>query len=103
METKHTKGEWQIGAMFEYYSKSGSITIEAKGNNSREWIAEAKGSHVNPGMGKDEWEANAKLIAAAPDLLEALQRFVDFVDKQNLDYESSMLLQAKAAIKKATE
>lgn len=44
---------------------------------------------------------NAQLIAAAPELLEALERFIAWVDKQNLEYESAMVRQAKAAIAKA--
>ena len=46
--------------------------------------------------------ANANLIAAVPDLLEALERFIAFADKQNLEYESALIRQCKAAIAKAT-
>lgn len=46
-------------------------------------------------------KSNAALIAAAPELLEALERFIAWVDKQNLEYESAMVRQAKAAIAKA--
>ena len=49
-------------------------------------------------------DQNAKLISAAPDLLEALKRFIAFTDNiNNSSFESSMILQAKLAIKKATE
>jgi hypothetical protein len=49
-------------------------------------------------------EADAKLIAAAFDLLEALIRFDKFADDfAGDDYVSSMRTQAKAAIKKALE
>ena len=45
---------------------------------------------------------DAQLIAAAaPELLESLERFIAWVDKQNLEYESAMVRQAKAAIAKA--
>lgn len=54
---------------------------------------------------KQEAKANAHLIAAAPELLEALQRFIAFTDNVNKEhndgFESSMVLQAKAAIAKA--
>jgi hypothetical protein len=51
----------------------------------------------------DEAKANAKLIAAAPELLEALQRFISYSERFSDGFESSMVKQAKAAIKKATE
>jgi hypothetical protein len=43
------------------------------------WIAEAKGSHVNK-VSREEIEANAHLIAAAPELLEALEEAVFLLD-----------------------
>ena len=50
--------------------------------------------------------ANARLIAAAPDLLASLQRIVAVLDKQvaspHLAERASPLAQAKAAISKAT-
>ncbi len=63
---------------------------------------------------RQQWEETVfedsglkKIELSAPDMLEALQRCVKFFDKAiaNTDdkYESSMVLQAKAAIKKATE
>lgn len=54
---------------------------------------------------KEQSEANAKLISTAPELLEALQRFVAFADKQiqrsEDKYESSLIRDCKAAITKA--
>ena len=43
-------------------------------------------------------EANARLIAAAPDLLEACQAFVEF----NAGVNNQMMKSARAAIDKAT-
>ncbi len=52
--------------------------------------------------------ANARLIAAAPDLLEALKRVMPFIDciaavtrEEIIEYEAAMKM-ADAAIKKAT-
>jgi hypothetical protein len=60
---------------------------------------------------KDNLDASDNMVAALEnvkktlsvhtDLLEALERFVKFVDDQKLEYESSMVIQAKLAIQKA--
>ena len=47
-------------------------------------------------------EENKRLKAERDALLEALKRFIAFADKQNLEYESSLIRQCKAAIAKAT-
>lgn len=41
------------------------------------------------------------LSDAAPDIYSALERFIAWVDKQNFDYESGLIRQAKAALAKA--
>lgn len=50
----------------------------------------------------DEDEANARLIAAAPELLEALKVLADYVDECTGDNECRPLENARAAIAKAT-
>jgi hypothetical protein len=47
-------------------------------------------------------EANARLIAAAPDLLEALKVLADYLDERSGDNECRPLENARAAIAKAT-
>ena len=59
METKHTKGPWKIGL-------NPGPMIYTLGGVSQ--IADARGVAVT----RDESKANARLIAAAPELLEAL-------------------------------
>lgn len=119
MKTKHTKGEWIIGVKYSEYES----TIVSKDGKR---IAEVK-SYPNNGIlndvSKSERIANAKLIAAAPEMLKALQCISSFVyDKSvkgctygdtNYDSESAVYgynmcldnLQeiANNAIKKATE
>lgn len=91
MEAKHTKGEWKARNNDNYclvYSElHGGITL-----------CNHEGKH------KEEHEANAKLIAAAPDLLEALQDLVSDYEFAG-DYRNmgALVSKAKAAIKKATE
>lgn len=81
METKHTQGEWV--AMPNYSNNAGYIAIGVNGNEDRQWIAEAMSSHVNEGMTDEEFLANAKLISAAPDLLEALTMLIEETEDYN--------------------
>lgn len=53
---------------------------------------------------KDEWEANARLIAAAPELLEALEelyRLIDDAHDGDRVFTLELAYKAKAAIAKA--
>lgn len=85
-ENKHTKGPWLAivtettgrgnPALWDITCKNGGIIAESISHN----------------------EADAMLISAAPDMLDALQAFVDaFIHQDNI-----LIAQAKAAITKAT-
>lgn len=72
-ESKHTPGPWIATA-----SDNGEWGIDAASG----WgIATVAGS-AGDGPGNDESDANARLIAAAPELLEALEHLVDQGEKQ---------------------
>ena len=81
-DLKFTKGGWEIhGKNYE-----GKILIGQKGK--KEW----SGKIVTVGWdccGQDspEWEANAKLIAAAPELLKALELCRKWYDEHGRDTE----------------
>lgn len=96
MKTKHTKEEWKISSVL---SDRHQITILSKSRI----IAEV----VKWGDNKQEIEANAKLIAAAPELLEELILLLKYVeDLGNLEGywpENEQIHDCKRAIKKATE
>lgn len=99
METKYTQGEWKdmpfergkSNGYIDVTFPDGTITIYGKGveryNPNEEHVAIA--------------EANAKLIAAAPDLLEALR---GMCEAQGCGIECEMIAydKAQSAIKKAT-
>ena len=100
METKFTKGQWVIDSDF--------ITVEVDGID--EVICDFHPEGVWPTVyqrSEEEKDANAKLIAAAPELLEAL---TDLVTASDLSSNSpvvgnwnELINNAKKAIKKATE
>jgi len=71
METKHTKGEWNVSSSFLIVNKDGKVLA-----NCMPIGIEALEVPV------EESFANSKLIAAAPDMLKALE----FV-KNMLEYE----------------
>lgn len=84
--SKHTPGPWNIDK-----DDSGN-GVSANVNGSRYWIT---GVIQEPGKEFSD-EANARLIAAAPDLLEALQNIVES------GLSTSRISAARAAIAKAT-
>ena len=65
-ESKHTPGPWKVSPTDD------TVVIDATGAE----VAAIDGDYNDP----DTWpqmEANARLIAAAPDLLDALQNLLD--------------------------
>ena len=80
--------------------------IKAPWTMTRGWIYgaeiyDAEGELVATCLGKtqEESENNASLIAAAPEILEALDSMVDMVEEGLYTYD--VIDEAKAAIKKA--
>ena len=91
--TKHTPGPWKIGM-----SLSGKPTIYTEVDfKSVAWVDHDR----------SESDANAKLIAAAPELLEALDELrtaiIDCVDSEWWGRHKEAVAKAYEAIKKATE
>ncbi len=68
----HTKGPWYV-----LRDADGDSSIFQKQNHQDLLIA------VTSYVGRDEDDANAALIAAAPELLGALQEIVDRADQSN--------------------
>lgn len=72
-ETKHTPGPWRYGAPWD--KPNGGRTIF--GRHVDEYIADVyAGHHADDSVDGPRGEANARLIAAAPDLLAALEAYV---------------------------
>ncbi len=81
METKHTKGEWK------YDSESGLVYVQISEERSK-CIANITGdTEIKDCLfiaDFNQTEANARLIAAAPEMLEAL----DYVIKWHREHDS---------------
>lgn len=88
MEMKHTPGPWRVGS----YGPNGCYTVGTNGGLMTAMVAHS----VNYPEQINQAIADAKLIAAAPDLLQALYNMLE-------DGDATDRQQSLAAIKKATE
>lgn len=102
MEIKHTPGPWVVGSS-DFLDQW--VCIDAPsgdpdlGYKSWEGIAMAYGCEESPRKGLIKAKANAQLIASAPELLEALEEVVQWLELG--DHEGKMHSKARAAIAKA--
>jgi len=74
MESKHTKGEWEI-------DKYNLISC-----NGKQIISSAPVAYTSD-LNDEEAQANAKLIKASPKLLEALQKIHKELTRDNFDID----------------
>ena len=91
LEFKGTKGKWELGGC----SVDG-VLVSVKHPTNRDVCTVWK--YDNDFLENQEAEANAKLIAAAPELLDALQDLVRFCEENKIKAELEL---SKKAIKKA--
>lgn len=106
MSTPHTPGPWEI--RHESTDPEWAVVVATGGRIVANVNAET-GPDIPPLVStKMPRDANARLIAAAPDLLEALQRTVEALEywlPRHGDPEganSAMMVNARATIAKAT-
>jgi hypothetical protein len=100
MAQKHTPGPWVVG-VYRFRKSGCTVQRPAVQATTGAYICPeiCTTSHVN-----DETEANARLIAAAPDLLAALRDALESLRRlPNAEgaYRVTCIGQAEAAIKKA--
>jgi hypothetical protein len=86
--TLYTKGEWYLQKYTDAYT---NIVRCNNGKHETLFIASTPQSSL------PEARANARLMSAAPDLLEALQDIIAISDRDHIAW-----IKAKAAIAKAT-
>ncbi len=93
----HTPGIWT------YTFKGGRYVIQVDRNTGNTFDLAALFAEGRQYDSKNSWEANAKLIAAAPELLEACQKAYDLMGDQKTVIGTHIRAVLIAAIKKATE
>lgn len=87
--TPFTKGEWYLQKLTDAYT---NIIRCNNGKGHETLFIASTTQNTSP-----ETRANARLMAAAPDLLEALQDIISITDRDHI-----ACVKAKAAIEKAT-
>ena len=99
MNTKHTPGPWVLGDSDLYCS---SLSVHCGTRQGHTTICRMVSLEYGVGIG--EVEANARLISAAPELLEALQSahmaLIGYTHQNEITHNA--LEKARAAICKAT-
>ena len=102
MATKHTLGPWRDSGEYDSHAGYWDTTIVGDGED----VDESFVAIVRSGNGREQVRANARLIAAAPELLQSLLFYVTIygntgamVDRQSANEAYNL---AQAAIAKAT-
>jgi len=96
--SEFTKGKWiaqkRTPTLFEIRNVNGKLVCELENYERNKQI-----------MGYQELEANAKLIASAPEMLEMLQKMYDYYSTSEIISGSlrSFMIETRELIKKATE
>lgn len=75
--SKHTQQEWQ---------RDGSTVYALNIEGTNRFVAQVQGGWATQGRNRtdaEEVEANARLIAAAPELLEACQTFAEWLRRED--------------------
>lgn len=112
MKTQHTPGPWHYADPFRLLQNSkgrGELWMRGIGNGS----VHVGYSSITPATGSKEALANAQLIAAAPELLEACKAILecdtasedmggDWGTTEWCEWVGQAITQARAAIAKAT-
>lgn len=96
MNAQHTPGPWRIGALASYDGYTGQPYRNVWAGEDEAATVVARAIRSDGAMTNDV-DADALLIAAAPDLLRELQILADYAERNGARVGS-----ARAAIAKAT-
>lgn len=92
MKTTHTPGPWKAKRLSNHHDQGCVLLWPDKGGAHMRRL-DYQGNFTGP---------DAKLIAAAPDLLDVAQYIVDRAEYQKWDEKDALLVCARDAIAKAT-
>lgn len=92
-DARHTPGPWK--AVEAAYNPPGWLWVQ---NGPGALLADV---HQNKNIALDARNANARLIAAAPELLEALQEIIAAADGEGWSQLDAGFTKARAAVAKA--
>lgn len=82
--SKHTKGPWRVKPLPSNVDGCREIQAGKSGDfRQAQWRYGIASTHGRDPDSEDE--ANARLIASAPDLLEALKQAVEWMDEEGCD------------------
>ena len=100
MNAKHTPGPWNIGSSDLPVSR---MSIHCKGHKeSCHSTVALMVSRMTIGISHDEELANARLIAAAPEMLEALEKLLSIQERGDVASWANEWGEARAVVAKAT-
>ena len=94
---KHTEGPWQFHCC-EHDDGRNNGSVFSKRGHSGMCYCVCKAPQY---QAKDQWIADARLIAAAPDMLAALERCLEVFVNQGWEDDLIAAKEARAAISKA--
>jgi hypothetical protein len=98
---KHTPGPWYVGTEFNDQGRHIYAAQKVRHEDGDEWHPLIACTDDDERL--VDWQANAVLIAAAPDLLEVLQRLVRLIEIEDAHLANFGEVEAaRAAIAKAT-
>ena len=92
---KHTPGPWYVGTEFNDQGRHIYAAQKVCDDEGEEWHPLIATTDDDERL--VDWQANAVLIAAAPDLLNALKVLADVAERKGIPCDA-----ARAAITKAT-
>lgn len=102
METKHTPGPWKFDT-WHYATEAPRQELIVAGEEFRLAVLECDFVGDNPyTVPKEQAEANARLIAAAPELLAALEGMIEWARRVRHANPGMEVVNAINAIAKAT-
>jgi hypothetical protein len=91
--SKHTKGPWEVDKIASMHVQSGRRGVCSTGGYSN--------NQECPIKIEEENQANAHLIAAAPDMLEALEEVLNIKDYDTAEKCEEVREKARAIVAKA--